>query len=159
MVTTYLVLYHQSEVKFAQIRLFFGSLTFFSHSARLRDIKLFFSCGFLGEIYPHRQKYLPCRLYLDIKQLYCNIATVSKQNPGQILFQCPGIPATGDFFLETFSSGLQLLVRNMNFSQPVTLYNKDNTYTIGMSFIARGKSENFSRDIGQFYLYASRGYG
>ncbi|PIE74434.1 MAG: hypothetical protein CSA18_05110, partial [Deltaproteobacteria bacterium] len=45
------------------------------------------------------------------------IATVSEQNPGQIIFQCPGIPATGDFFLETFSSGLQLLVMNMNFSQ------------------------------------------
>ncbi len=40
----------------------------------------------------------------------------------------------------------------MGFSQPVTLYNEDNTYTIGMSFIARGKSEAFSRDCGHNFF-------
>ncbi len=76
------------------------------------------------------------------------VATVSERNPDQILFQCPGTSAKGDFFLESFSSGLQLLVMNMDFSQPITLYNEDCPYTIGMSFIARGKSEDFSRDCG-----------
>ncbi len=76
------------------------------------------------------------------------VATVSKQNPDQIIFQCPGISATGDYFLETFSSGLQLLVMNMRFSQPVTLYNEASPYTIGIGFIARGRSEDFSRDSG-----------
>ncbi len=76
------------------------------------------------------------------------VATVSEYNPDQILFRCPGVSAKGDFFLETFSSGLQLLVINMDFNQPVTLYNENSPHTIGMSFIARGKSEDFSRDCG-----------
>ncbi|PID73928.1 MAG: hypothetical protein CSB33_01080, partial [Desulfobacterales bacterium] len=74
------------------------------------------------------------------------IATVSEQNPDQIIFHCPDTSAKGDFFLESFSSGLKLLVMNMNFSQPVTLYNEASPHTIGMSFIAKGKSEDFSRD-------------
>ncbi len=73
------------------------------------------------------------------------IAAASEQNPGQILFHCPGTSATGDFFLETFSSGLKLLVMNMRFSQPVALYNENSPHTIGMNFAAKGKAEAFSR--------------
>ncbi|PIE57274.1 MAG: hypothetical protein CSA33_09165, partial [Desulfobulbus propionicus] len=73
------------------------------------------------------------------------VASVSEQSPDQILLHCPGIPANGDFFLETFSSGLKLLVMNMRFSQPVALYDENSPHTIGMNFAAKGKAEAFSR--------------
>ncbi|PIE69875.1 MAG: hypothetical protein CSA22_10705, partial [Deltaproteobacteria bacterium] len=76
------------------------------------------------------------------------VATVSEQNPDQILFNCPGSTTTGDFFLETFSSGLKLLVMNMRFSEPVALYNENSPHTIGMNFAAKGKAEAFSMVYG-----------
>ncbi len=42
---------------------------------------------------------------------------------------------------------------------PVTLYNENSPYTIGMSFIAKGKSEHFSRDCGHTVFVTPRRNG
>ncbi len=72
--------------------------------------------------------------------------TISEYNPNQILFQCPKTVGSGNFFLETFSSDLKLMVMDMNFYQPVILIKENNPYIIGMNFIGKGKSEDFCQD-------------
>ncbi len=70
----------------------------------------------------------------------------------------PSWAGTGRFSIETFGSGLRLMIVDMNFKVPVTIWGDTSLYKVGMGLNLAGRSESLSSSYQQPFDVVTQKY-